>query len=170
MKPMAVPIGVQNQQTRLGSTRYVPLAKATEPKNPAFLRQKPTPSAETKPAPLRFVNFTNPDQCKSNSNRKLVRSTASKSSGRPLEVQKAKTQARLRARLRNGGSLTGTYSSDGAGLPFAKVKQKALNQEPQPILSLYKFKAASCDPFKVYPSCYTSLDVNLVSSCTSQVD
>lgn len=169
LKPLLSANGGQNhQQLKLGSSRYVPLAKAIEPKTPAFLRQKAAPNAESRPTQtLRFVNFTNPEQCKSNKNRRLVRSTASKSSGRPLEAQKAKAQARLRNRKsRNCVSLTGTFSSNGAGLPFAKVKQKAATKdESPPVLSVDKYQGGSCDPFKVYPACYSSLDVGIVSSC-----
>lgn len=180
-KPMGMSNGGQTQQPKLVASRYVPLAKAIEPKNPALLRQRPTSTVEPKHTLLRFVNITNPDQCKSNPNRKLVRSIASKSSGRPLDAHKAKKAARPRAQKpRPSGSLAGTYSSDGADLPFVKVKQKASaekclptmssdKKEPEkclPVMSLEKFEAASCDPFKVYPSDYTSLGVNLVGSCT----
>lgn len=170
----------QTQPTKLAANRYVPLAKATESRNSALLRQRPTSTVEHKPPMLRFVNITNLDQCKSHSNRKLVRSIASKSSGRPSDAHKAKA-TRLRApKSRPCGSLTGTYSSDGGDQPFVKVKQKAPAEKCLPVTSLDKFEsekllplmalekfgAASCDPFRVYPSHYTSLDVSLVSSCT----
>lgn len=59
------------------------------------------PNQLSKPAQtLRFLNFTNPDQSRSKSNRRLVRSVASKYSGRPLQAQKDKDKGKEKEKER----------------------------------------------------------------------
>lgn len=82
------------------------------------------PSQLSKPAQtLRFLNFTNPDQSRSKSNRRLVRSVASKYSGRPLQAHKDKDKGKDKEKERGRGEEREKDKE--------KVKEKEQEKEKQ---------------------------------------